>query len=431
MSLSHNLQAYKDYQSAKLLHFESSHSLEEYKAQQLSSQLNWVAKHSPFYQDYAGKPFDAWPVITHAEWQSHFDKINTANLTLERVTATAVKAEKASGKNGTTDQFTIELSPGTEGNRNVSVLNSTETAQRTGLALAHLLPGSLFGGERVALFLRSSSNPYPNLRTPWLSFKLFELTSAFEVHLAQLSKFRPTIIVAPAQLLRALALAQQRGDITLPKSVRLVSEAEVLDAGDTALITRELSKPTQTYAAIEGRISYTCARGHLHLNEEFFHIEPQWLPNSQVLMTPIITDLTRRTQPLIRYKLDDVLAVRKGLCSCGNPTMVLDRIDGRASDLIELPGTLGPAVIVFSDTLSRLLLMVLPLDMDYSLRQVGASQLELTAPLLEAKGIAVLEHLRTLLTTLGVNGSLLQMNHIPGQPAFEPGTKRRRISRAA
>lgn len=33
--------------------------------------------------------------------------------------------------------------------------------------------------------------------------------------------------------------------------------------------------------------------------------------------TPVITDFTRQTQPIVRYKLDDVLVVSDKPCPCG------------------------------------------------------------------------------------------------------------------
>ncbi|MFH7572468.1 CoF synthetase, partial [Pseudomonas syringae pv. tagetis] len=49
----------------------------------------------------------------------------------------------------------------------------------------------------------------------------------------------------------------------------------------------------------------TCSHGTMHLNEEFVLMVRQWLDEQR--FTPLITDFTRITQPIVRYRLDDVL----------------------------------------------------------------------------------------------------------------------------
>ena len=51
----------------------------------------------------------------------------------------------------------------------------------------------------------------------------------------------------------------------------------------------------------------------------------------------LITDFTRRTQPVIRYRLDDVLVAATEPCPCGQPTRVLEAIEGRRDDQLLLP----------------------------------------------------------------------------------------------
>lgn len=115
----------------------------------------------------------------------------------------------------------------------------------------------------------------------------------------------------------------------------------------------------------------------MHLNEEFLHIEPQWIDERR--FTPVITDFTRRTQPIVRYKLDDVLVVSDKPCPCGNPARAISHIEGRWDDQLLLPDQQGILQVIFADLCSRVLATALPLTADYRLIQRGDHHLHLMA----------------------------------------------------
>src|SRR5699024_11403539 len=96
----------------------------------------------------------------------------------------------------------------------------------------------------------------------------------------------------------------------------------------------------------EGFLAHTCAHGVLHLNEQHVLIEPEWLDSRR--FTPVVTDFSRRTQPIVRYRLNDVLVDRRVPCACGSVPRAVERIEGRADDTLLLDGT-----VVFADLVSR------------------------------------------------------------------------------
>jgi putative adenylate-forming enzyme len=93
----------------------------------------------------------------------------------------------------------------------------------------------------------------------------------------------------------------------------------------------------QIYQATEGFLGYTCPAGTIHLNEECVHIEPEWLDAARTRFHPIVTDFTRQTQLIVRYRLDDVLRVRETPCPCGRVSVALAGIDGRRDAVLMLP----------------------------------------------------------------------------------------------
>lgn len=424
-SIGNFLRVLTRYREALKLQFSTPESLRTHQKARLVEHLAWVAKNSPFYAPYAGLPLEQWPIIDKATWIGRFDEINTAGLELSQVQSIALKAEQTRDFAPTLGDYTVGLSSGTSGSRGVFVASSLERAQWAGLALARLLPNRLFAGERVAFFLRANSNLYTTVASPWLTFRFFDLLATFDEQLPQLQAYRPTVIIAPAQVLGQLAIAQRDGKLTLPRT-RTISVAEVLEPSDRALLEQTFGPPEQVYQATEGFLAYTCPHGSLHLNEEFLHVEPCWVDVERTRMMPIITDFTRRTQPLIRYKLNDVLAVSHSRCSCGNPSTVLSHIEGRNDDMLILPGRTGP-VPVFADALSRLLLQVLPMDKDYRLTQTSETSMTLQCVLEPEDGDAVLAYLKSSLPSLGVDSRRIRLELDHREIPFDPSVKRRRI----
>ncbi len=118
---------------------------------------------------------------------------------------------------------------------------------------------------------------------------------------------------------------------------QVISVAETLEEEDAAAIARAFGcRVQQIYQATEGFLGYTCPEGTIHLNEECVHIEPEWLDTARTRFHPIVTDFTRETQIIARYRLDDVLRVRETPCPCGRASLALAGIDGRRDAVLML-----------------------------------------------------------------------------------------------
>ena len=59
-----------------------------------------------------------------------------------------------------------------------------------------------------------------------------------------------------------------------------------------------------------------------------------------------MTNLTNRTQPLIRLELSDAITIDPAPCPCGRTLRRIATIDGRTDDILELPGINGAIVAV-------------------------------------------------------------------------------------
>lgn len=357
-------------------HFTHREALENHQHKQLKRFARHVLARSPWFRAYAAQPIDRWPLMDKSVMMANFDQMNTQGLNSRKLLACALRSEKDRDFSRKIGRFSVGLSSGTSGRRGLFVVSPEEQQRWAGSMLAKMLPDGLFAGEKVALFLRANNHLYQSVNNRWLSLAYYDLFQPMVSHYAAIEHQAPTIIVAPAQVLRELALSVQRGDVRLQVK-KVISVAEVLEPQDRQLLAQVFGEVGEVYQATEGFLASTCGHGTLHLNEEFLHIEPQWIDARR--FTPIITDFTRTTQPIVRYRLDDVLVARAERCPCGNATRAISNIEGRWDDQLRLADDKDHLQVVFADLCSRVLATSLPPDADYRLIQQGARTLHLIA----------------------------------------------------
>lgn len=140
------------------------------------------------------------------------------------------------------------------------------------------------------------------------------------------------ILIGPPSVLRYLA------DVKSPLKVnKLVSAAEVLDEIDRKHIEEHFGQIVhQFYSSTEGEIAATCELGTLHLNEGIMVVQKDWVDKEKGWYHPILSDFKRSTQPIIRYRLNDILVASKQPCKCGDARESIDSIMGRQDDMFLL-----------------------------------------------------------------------------------------------
>lgn len=416
------------YRQARRLRFDSRDALERHQQARWGAFAATCLTRSPYFAPFVGRPLSEWPLMSKAVMMQNFDRMNTAGLTLAEVLDCAGQAERTRDFSATLHGYSVGLSSGTSGSRGVFVVSPQEQTRWAGVLLAKLLPRGLFAGERVALFLRANSNLYSAVRSPWLAFEYFDLMQPFDSHLRRLQDYAPTVVVGPAQVLRALAAARQAGHINIhPRKV--LSGAEVLEPFDRDFLARWLGPVGEVYQATEGFLGTTCPHGTLHLNESYLLFEPQWLDGRRFV--PVITDFTRTTQPIVRYRLDDILIKRHTPCPCGSHAMAIERVEGRCDDFLRLPARDGGIIEVFADGLSRAIAQALPWSADYRLVQSGQARLALHVEADARARDACRIRLDEFLGRQGVDTAKLVWTVREGLPPADFTSKRRRIVRRA
>src|SRR5690606_35642759 len=143
---------------------------------------------------------------------------------------------------------------------------------------------------------------------------------------------------------------------------------------------------------------------------------------------PILTDFRRRSQPIVRYRLDDVLVPRRSPCPCGSRFTAIDRIEGRADDLFWIRRIDGRLAPLFPDFVRRALMLASPSIEDYRVRQLSPDRLAL---FVRAPDPALRELARAALVELFTSrGAAAPHIEDAPAPAYEPLRKLRRVERA-
>jgi putative adenylate-forming enzyme len=386
-------------------------ALEAHQQRRLVALLQTVSRRSPHYSPFAGRPLVEWPLMDKRRWMEGFDSINTVGARLQPLLHAALADETARRFDTAFGDFSVGLSTGTSGVRGLFLVSRAERNRWAGTMLAKMLRGGPLRRERVALLLRAGNSLYRRVGAGRLEFRYVDPLAPWPDVLASLRDFAPTLLVAPAQ---ALALLAREPAGVRPAPARVISCAEVLQDPDRARIESAFGvRVEQIYQATEGFLGATCAAGTLHLNEAQYRVEKEWCADDPERFVPIVTDLYRTTQPVIRYRLNDLLRIRRETCACGSVTTALDAIDGRCDDALTVASRDG-RVTLFPDLVSRAILNAVPDLRDFDVEELrpGAWRIGVEPEADERVRSALRDALASLATRLGGEAPTLEFSRV-------------------
>lgn len=357
-------------------------AIERRQARLLRRHVRFLRRRSPYFRALLGsRTFAELPFMDKSVMMSRFDEINTVGVHRDEALDLAIANERSRDFADDLGGLSVGLSSGTSGHRGLFIVSPEERDAWVGTVLARTLPRRNLTGHRIALFLRADNSLYESVGSRAVAFSYFDVYADMDENIRRLEDFRPTILVAPPSVLRLIARAADAGAFrTVPQKV--YSVAEVLEVSDAQRIASALQQPRlhQLYQCTEGFLAHTCEHGVIHLNEDSVLFERE--PLDEERFTPIITDLRRRAQPIVRYRLGDVLRARREPCPCGSALVAIERIEGREGDTLLFRGDDGRRVPVFADVIARALLYAEGFD-EYRVVQTDASLLEIFLDVLD------------------------------------------------
>jgi phenylacetate-CoA ligase len=219
--------------------------------------------------------------------------------------------------------------------------------------LAHFL-GSRFGYRELIVAPESSASF--ELRDfyeahSWvpsgMDFKRAALSpdGRIEDNLEIINSFRPDLIRGYGSYIGALFKEAYRRGVTLHRPKAVFYGADHMPDYDRKLIENHFGVPVlSSYQSTEFlRIAYQCERRQgFHVNVD--HVAVRIVDGNGRTLGPgdrgeiVVSNLVNRGTVLLNYKLGDIVTLERGECPCGRSLPTLGQIDGRAGELVLLPG---------------------------------------------------------------------------------------------
>ena len=402
--------------------------LELWQRRMLTRLFKEILPQSPYYQPYLKEPIENWPVMNPVDLTRHFNEINTIGARHDEVFALGVRADISRDYAYFARDYTPLLSAASKGRRRAYILSHEERVDRIGAVLARLYPGELPEGTSIAWYFRSNNAPYFTLKTDALELQSYDLQEHPSCLAQKLQHQQPHLIIAPVSvLLRILSLIME-GRLSLERCTRVYNNGEVMTARDRLALRRQFTTVGDIYQGVEGMLGITCAHGRLHLCEEKYLIEKEWLDESHYI--PLITSFTAQALPLVRYRMDDVLQHDPQPCPCGNCADSVRAIEGRTDDIFILP---SPSIIrrikIYPQTSHHTLARLLPWKNDYRLSQHSPTGITLAATADADTLHNCRAHLQLAWQKFGVDTAQLQWRLVEKLPVNDLTTEQRRIRR--
>ena len=169
------------------------------------------------------------------------------------------------------------------------------------------------------------------MRVLWLdAFTLSE--ELLDQYLDRLRVFEPKVLIGYPSSLHLLAQRAMETSVR-PRIGGIECSAEMLTPRVREDLRAAFGCPVlDRYGCREtGVVAHECPEGALHINAESVVVESL---EGELLLTT----LNNRSMPLIRYHNEDLGLLSERRCPCGRGLPLMDKLQGRMSDIIRTPG---------------------------------------------------------------------------------------------
>lgn len=330
------------------------------QTEKLRALVRHAIAQSPFYaRHYAGINPDSFaltdlPIVTKPQIQAAFDEVVT-DRRLTRVGVADFVQSRNPGSPWHLGAFAVMLSSGTSGVRGYYVLDGEGLADVIAIGYRQSnRPGQGPPGppppQRIAAVMLiepfDSAGLLMRLIPDWVGTKLLlDLREDFAVICQRLNEFQPTLLSSFPYMLRLLCAASKDGRLKIqPK--RITSSGDVLTDSDRRLVRETLGvEPHDYYCSTEASyIAWECdVHDGLHINADYVLIESvdkesRPVADGKLGDRLLLTNLSNRAMPLIRYEMSDQVTLDPRPCSCGCLLPRIRKVAGRIEHVLNLPG---------------------------------------------------------------------------------------------
>lgn len=314
-------------------------------------------KKSKYYESFSiyNSDFFDLPIMNKSLFMENFNTINNCGITYEEASEIAENAEISRDFSSMIRGIAVGLSTGTSGNRGIFLVSETERAYWVAYMIDRVI-GFSFRKVDIAFFLRANNKLYESAKSKIISFNFFNTYENIDSHIERLNNLSPNILIAQPSVLKILAQKKLNGELKINPN-KIISVAEILTNEDKTYFEEIFKiKLSEVYQCTEGFLASSCSEGILHFNEDFLIIEKKYIDKERIRFHPIITDLLRKSQPVVKYELNDIITEKKN-CKCGSKFLAIESIDGRSDDIIVLEDNQHKKVSIFPDIIRRTIVL--------------------------------------------------------------------------
>ena len=333
--------------------------IKAYQRRNLRALIKYALENSPFYRDfYADFKLDGYfdytqlPVLDKKTMLENYDRLVTdPRLKLREIESHIDGLTRDTYYLG---EYRVLSTGGSSGLNGVFAFNRKEW--RTMLALFQRAGKQMGMGVRLPNRLKMATimadHPrHPTSRVPESAdFGLVKMlrrcaAERLEDLVAALNAFQPEILSIYPSIGALLAEEQLEGRLNISPRAFVASSEVCTEQMQQLMVAAWGNHFFNTYASTEVlTLGMSCShRKGIHIFEDHVILEVvdrnnQPVPDGVLGSKILITNLHYYTQPLIRYEITDMVKIAKGSCSCGRPFRLIETIEGRSDDILELKG---------------------------------------------------------------------------------------------
>ena len=413
--------------------------LESHQAKALHDIRQYAYERSPFYQKFhkglTQRPLHQLPVLTKAMMMEHFDELVTdRSLHLADMRAFAAQGEAGQRYK---NRYWVNATSGSSGHPGFFLFDETEWAQ----VLASFARSQEWSGVRIALTRRQkmatvasispwhmSSQVSATVKSWWRPSLRVPASQPLSKTVGELNLWQPEVLISYASMAGALAEEQLAGRLHIQPRV-VYTASEVLTSQTRRRVKEAWgSEPFNQYAATETAsiaAEHQDCR-HMHFFEDLVIteiVDEQYrpVPPGEYGAKILVTTLFSRTQPLIRYELNDSVRMSKEPHNCGLPFAVLESIQGRMEDSLTLPGLSGGQVLIRPLVINRIMDIVPVSGWQVIQKADSGLVVLLTGARNGLTDEALLDQIRASLAQEGAHVPYIQIQHVDEIPKTASG----------
>jgi len=365
----------------------------------------------------------------------HFDELVTdRSLHLEDVRTFATQGEAGQPYK---NRYWVNATSGSSGHPGFFLFDAAEWTD----VLASFARSQEWSGVRINLTRRqkmatvASISPWhmsgqvsATVKSWWRPSLRVPASQPLSQTVEQLNEWQPEILVAYASMVGILAEEQLAGRLQIQPKV-VYPASEVLTSR-----TRNQSKeawgnePFNQYVATEtasiAAEHQTCRRMHFFddlVISEVVDEQYRPVPAGEYGAKLLVTTLFSRTQPLIRYELNDSVRVSTEPHDCGLPFAVLESIQGRVENSLTLPAVSGGEVLIRPLVINRIMDIVPVSGWQMNQQADGGLVLLLTGARDGLTDEALVDRISKSLAQEGAQAPYIQVQHVPEIPKTAAG----------